>query len=87
MPEAKSTIKEDMISNALVWLSFQLCNFIAPREGFAPIPAGDRSEQLQKDEMGEYEKSQKSLLEKWKGFAREFEVWFEGLPATFQPAT
>lgn len=27
------------------------------------------------------------MLEKWKGFAREFEVWFEGLRATFLPST
>ena len=87
MPEAESIIKEDMISNALVWLSSRLCNFIAAGEGFSPIPAGDRSESLHQDELGEYGKSQKSLLEKWKRFAREFEVWFEGLPATFQPTT
>lgn len=125
-----------MISNALVWLSSRLTNFIAAGEGFAPIPAGDRSESLQEEEPGEYGKSQKSLLEKWKSLAyvfsesmfpllnhrlspekclgriysldvfkgspyslrqvrltpktlsrREVEVWFEGLPATFQPTT
>ena len=83
MPGIENTMQEDMISNALVWLSSRLCNFIAAGEGFAPIPAGDRSESLQEDELGLYGKSQKSLLEKWNGFAREFEVWFQGLPATF----
>ena len=87
MSEAGNTIREDMISNALVWLSSRLCNFIAAGEGFAPIPAGDRSESLQEDELGEYGKSQKSLLEKWKRLAHEFEVWFLGLPKTFQPTT
>ena len=87
MSEAENTMKEDMISNTLVWLSSRLCNFIAAGEGFAPIPAGDRSESLQEDELGEYGKSQKSLLEKWNGLALEFEVWFEGLPAMFQPTT
>ncbi len=87
MPEAENSMKEDMISNALVWLLSRLCNFIAAGEGFAPIPAGDRSESLQEDELGEYGKSQKSLLEKWKGLAHEFEVWFHRLPATFQPTT
>lgn len=75
-----------MISNALVWLSSRLCNFIAAGEGFAPVPAGDRSES-QEEELGEYGKSQKALLEKWKSLAREIEVWFERLPATFQPTT
>ena len=83
MPGIENTMQEDMISNALVWLSSRLCNFIAAGEGFAPIPAGDRSESLQEDELGLYGKSQKSLLQKWNGFAREFGVWFQGLPATF----
>ena len=87
MPGIEDALQEDMISNALVWLSSRLCNFIAAGEGFAPIPAGDRSESLQEDELGLYGKSQKSLLEKWNGFAREIEVWFKGLPATFWPTT
>lgn len=76
-----------MIPNALVWLSSRLGNFIAAGEGFAPILAGDRSELLQEDELGEYGMSQKSQFEKWKSFALELEVFFEGLPATFQPTT
>ena len=87
MPGIENTMQEDKISNALVWLSSRLCNFIAAGEGFAPIPAGDRSESLQEDELGLYGKSQKSLLEKWNRFAHEFEVWFEALPATFWPTT
>ena len=69
---AKISVKEDMISNALIWLSSRLTNFIAAGEGFAPIPAGDRSESLQEEEPGEYGKSQKSLLEKWKSLAYVF---------------
>ena len=87
MPGIEHAMQEDMISNALIWLSSRLCNFIAAGEGFAQIPAGDRSGSLQEDELGLYGKSQKSLLEKWNGFAREFEVWFKGLPATFWPTT
>lgn len=87
MPKVENTIKDNMIPNALVWLSSRLGNFIAAGEGFAPILAGDRSELLQEDELGEYGMSQKSQLEKWKSFARELEVFFEGLPATFQPTT
>lgn len=78
-PEADNNMKEDLISNALDWSSSQLCNLIAAGEGFASISAGHRSESLQKVELGEYGKSQKSLLEKWKGFAREIEVCLEGL--------
>ena len=79
-------MKEDMISNALVWLSSRLCNFIAAGEGFNPVPAGDRSEVPREDELGDLGRSQKSQLEKWHAIWRTFDVWFEGLPATFKPS-
>ena len=75
-----------MISNALVWLSSRLCNFIAVGEGFNPVPAGDRSEVPQEDELGKIGRSQKSLLETWNGIWRMFDVWFESLPTTFEPS-
>ena len=78
-------MKEDMISNALVWLSSRLCNFIAAGEGFNPVPAGDRSEAPREDELGDFGRSQKSQLETWNAIWRMFDVWFEGLPATFEP--
>ena len=83
---ADKEMKEDMISNALVWLSSRLCNFIAAGEGFTPVPAGDRSETPQDVEPGEFGISQKSLLERWKALRREFDVWFQGLPSTFKPS-
>ena len=67
----ENIMQEDMISNALVWLSSRLCNFIATGEGFVSIPAGDRSESLQEDGLRLCGKSQKSLLEKWNRLARE----------------
>lgn len=79
-------MKEDMISNALIWLSSRLCNFIAAGEGFNPVPAGDRSEVPREDELGRIGRSQKSQLETWHAIWRMFDVWFEGLPATFEPS-
>ena len=79
-------MKEDMISNALVWLSSRLCNFIAAGEGFNPVPAGDYSEAPQEDELGDLGRSQKSQLQKWNSIWRMFDVWLEGLPATFEPS-
>jgi len=57
-----AVMKEDMLSNALVWLSSQLCNFIAAREWFNPVLVGDRSETPREDEPGEFGKSHTSLL-------------------------
>ena len=79
-------MKEDMISNALVWLSSRLCNFVAAGEGFNPVLAGDRSEAPQEDDLGDFGKSQKSLLEKWHALWHTFDVWLEGLPSTFKPS-
>ena len=80
-------MKEDMISNALIWLSSRLCNFIAAGEGFNPVPAGDYSEVPREDELGDLGRSQKSQLQKWNSLWRMFDVWLEGLPATFEPST
>ena len=66
IPEIEHVMKEDMISNALVYLLSWLCDFTAAGDGFVPvpIPAGDRSESLQEDELGLFGKSQKSLYSK-----------------------
>ena len=85
LPEVDNVMKEDMIANALVWLSSRLCNFIAEGESFNPIPAGDRSETPRDDEPSDFGVSQKYLTERWRSFSHEFDVWFEGLPATFKP--
>ena len=79
-------MREDMISNALIYLSSRLCNYIAAGEGFNPVPAGDRSEVTQEDEPGEFGKSQKSLLHRWTTIWHEFDVWFNSLPSTFKPS-
>ena len=76
---------EDTISNALVWISSRICNYIAAGEGFDPVPAGDRSE-MRISQIGEVGKSQESLLQKWHEICKELDVWFEGLPETFKPS-
>ena len=57
-------MKEDMISNALVWLCSRLRNSIVAGEGFNPVPAGDYSEVPREDELGDLGRSQKSQLQK-----------------------
>ena len=79
-------MKEDLISNALIWLSSRLCNYIAAGEGFNPVPAGDRTENPLDDVPGDIGKSQKSLLQKWTSIWDQFDVWYAGLPATFRPS-
>lgn len=67
--EDDSAMKEDMISNALVWILSKIVNFIAMGEmGQGPLAY-----------------SQQTLLERWYRIHAELDAWFNGLPATFRP--
>ena len=81
-----SVMKEDMISNFLIWLASRLCKFIAAGESFNPPPAGDRTESPRVDEQGDIGTSQKKLLEQWSLIRRQFDVWHRGLPKSFKPS-
>ena len=78
-------MKEDMISNALVWLMSKLINYIAAGESFHPTPAGHRSGNSPEDNHSPIGVSQQMLLEKWSVLRHQLDVWFEGLPETFKP--
>ena len=78
-------MKEDMISNALVWLMSKLINYIAAGESFHPTPAGYRPESSPGEETSSIGVSQQMLLEKWGVVRQELDVWFAGLPETFRP--
>ena len=82
---AGDTMGEDMISNALVWLSSRICNYLATGETFVPTPAGDRTE-IPRTHIGKVGETQKSLLERWNALYKELDIWYEGLPATFRPS-
>ena len=79
------TMGEDMFSNALVWLSSRICNWLATGETFNPTPAGDRAE-IPRKQVGKIGETQKSLLERWHSLNEELDIWYEGLPATFLPS-
>lgn len=81
-----AVMKEDMISNALIWLSSRLCNFIAAGKGLNHVPHGDRTETSRNDEPGEFGKFQTSSLDRWEGLRHEFDEWVQGLPPTFEPS-
>ena len=79
------TMGEDMFSNALVWLSSRICNYLASGEVFEPTPAGDKTE-VPRMEVGLVGESQVSLLQRWGALETALEIWHDGLPATFQPS-
>lgn len=83
-PESDGLMKEDMISNALVWLMSKLVNYIAAGDGFSPIPAGHRSDKVQVEKTCHIGVSQQTLLERWREIQNQIDIWFNGLPATFK---
>lgn len=76
--EGGDVMKEDMISNALVWLLSKIVNFIAAGDGLvlgSPSPSDSSPIGV----------SQQTLLEKWAELSHELNVWHDGLPDTFKP--
>ena len=70
LPEADG-MKEDMISNALIWIMSKIVNFIATN-GAAPSSANEA--------WNEYR-----MRESWHKLQRHLEIWYNGVPDTFKP--
>ncbi|KAF1940502.1 C6 zinc finger domain-containing protein [Clathrospora elynae] len=70
--ESETMMKEDLICNALVWLMAKLVNFMASGDAIsndaAITWAGVR---------------QPTLLDYWRSLQKQFQVWHDGLPVTF----
>lgn len=77
-PEGVDVMKEDLISNALVWILSKIVNFIS---------AGDKVhlDHNQSVNTGPLGVSQQVLLERWYRLEAELDAWHGGLPDTFQP--
>ena len=86
-PEGDEEMKEDMISNALVWLMSKLVNYLAAGDDLQPTPAGYQSPQIPSTSSVDsiLGVNQKTLLDRWDDIRHEIEVWHSGLPATFLP--
>jgi hypothetical protein len=69
-------MKEDLICNALVWLMAKLVNFMA---------AGDELE-VGLGASTWAGVNQRTLLDYWYHIKQQFQIWYEGLPVTFQPS-
>jgi hypothetical protein len=76
---AESAMKEDMISNALIWLLSKIVNFIDAGDQIHVASTGSQAE------LGPIGVSQNTLLERWYRLHSELDAWYNGLPETFQP--
>lgn len=75
LEEGDATMREDLVCNALVWLMAKLVNFMA---------AGDEIASPSGVSWGGV--SQRTLLEYWFSLRKQLQVWYDGLPPTFQPS-
>ncbi|KAJ8065820.1 hypothetical protein OCU04_006483 [Sclerotinia nivalis] len=79
-PELQMSMREDMISNALIWLMSKIVNFIATGDSIDNVYPQDRG-----SPTAVFGINQMTLLERWHELANELEVWYQGLPDTFKP--
>ncbi|KAK2871887.1 hypothetical protein FQN49_002724 [Arthroderma sp. PD_2] len=71
--EGKNIMREDMISNALIWILSKTVDFLA---------AGDDINPGEPSSIGV---SQHTLLDRWHQLQAELDAWYKGLPDTFKP--
>jgi hypothetical protein len=79
-PEGQPPMREDMISNALIWLMSKLINYLASGDSVDHVYPQDRSSPI-----GFIGINQMHLLERWKELEIELDIWYQGLPETFTP--
>ncbi|KAJ5145708.1 transcriptional regulator family: Fungal Specific TF [Penicillium bovifimosum] len=76
-PEDEDVMKEDLISNGLVWILSKIVNFVS---------SGDNMQLSDNRSVpGPLGVSQQALLERWHRLESELDVWYNGVPETFRP--
>ncbi|KAL4927250.1 uncharacterized protein BDV17DRAFT_299196 [Aspergillus undulatus] len=73
----ETAMKEDSISNALVWIISKIINFISPSSNAHISPSAVNA--------GPMSLPQQVLLERWYRLESELDTWYKGLPETFLP--
>jgi hypothetical protein len=80
-PERQIAMREDMICNALIWLMSKIVNFLALGDSIDTVYPQDKQ-----NPTGMYGVNQMTLLERWRELEKELDVWYKGLPVTFNPS-
>lgn len=78
--ERQLVMREDMISNALIYLTSKIINFLASGDSVDHVFPQNRE-----SPSGFIGINQMLLLERWKELEKELDIWYKGLPDTFQP--
>ena len=72
-------MREDMISNALIWLLSKIVNYLVSGDSIDHVFPQDRL-----SPNGVFGINQMTLLERWHELEHELDIWYQGLPATFK---
>ncbi|KAL5119473.1 hypothetical protein ACEQ8H_002538 [Pleosporales sp. CAS-2024a] len=75
--EGQAVMSVDLICNALVWLMAKLVNYMATGDSISTSDTGVASWTGM---------PQRTLVDYWYGLRKQFQVWHDGLPMTFQPS-
>ncbi|KAI1411456.1 hypothetical protein F5Y13DRAFT_201021 [Hypoxylon sp. FL1857] len=67
---AEGIMKDDMISNALIWILSKVVNYIAD---------------IKESQIRHSENAQLVIKDCWKRLTRELDIWDQGLPDSFRP--
>jgi len=73
-------MREDMISNALIWLMSKIVNYTASGDSIDNIFPQDKG-----SPNGVIGINQMTLLERWRELEKELDIWYQGLPDSFTP--
>jgi hypothetical protein len=76
-PEGEDIMKEDLISNCLVWIISKIVNFISSGDNFHLTD--------NRPMAGPLGVSQQALIERWYRLESELDAWYSGVPETFRP--
>ncbi|PTU17822.1 hypothetical protein P175DRAFT_0512028 [Aspergillus ochraceoroseus IBT 24754] len=77
-PEGEDVMKEDLISNALVWILSKIVNFVNTNGG----PQLSHPGAVNAGPLGV---SEQAAVERWYRLEAELDVWYNGLPDSFHP--
>jgi hypothetical protein len=79
-PERQLAMREDMISNALIYLMSKIVNFTTSGDSVDHVFPQDPT-----SPNGHIGIHQNLLLQRWKELEKELDIWHQGLPETFRP--
>jgi hypothetical protein len=79
-----NTVKDDTISNTLIWLLAKVVNFVSANKNFQSWQAG-RNSATNAEESEVSQTTKTTLLARWVSLSHELDNWFGGLPPSFRP--